>query len=239
MATWMTLDGVNCEDVGLHVLEYPARCVPRRRYTKKKIPGGKEIIIYDGVQGYENMLLTAQIYFDGQTDADRAIAFLLPESREIIFGDQPEYCYQGMVDEQIDFDRIFRERKPCRFKVNFLCSPYRQLSAPGEGIVVTEAGVIVHPGSARSHPLIRAYGSGDGAIVLRGQETIRLTGLKEDEALVIDSGAMICTDEAYSMDKSRQMTGDYPYLEPGENAIVTSGGVTRIEIEPRFAWLGR
>lgn len=239
MATWMTLDGENCEDVGLYVMGYPPQASPRRRAHVKKIPGSESTRIYDGAWGYEEMTLTVTFYYDGKGDADQALAWFLPEVREIIFGDQPEYCYQGCVDEQVDFESIFRERRPCRFKVNFICSPFRHLSGPGEDITVSDVGVITHPGTARSLPLIRAWGSGEGSILFRTQEMLRIRDLEEGKPLVIDSAAMICTDEEGLKDMSYRMAGDYPYLDPGENAIVLSGGVTRIEIEPRFAWLGR
>lgn len=239
MATWLTLDGMNCEDVGLYVLGYPPHCVPKRRSQVKNVPGGENAWLYDGSWGYEDMMLPVTFFYDGKGDADQAVAFLLPEKREIIFGDQPEYCYTGRVDEQIDFDKIFRERRACRFKVNFVCCPFRHLSAPGDSIVITDAGVITHQGTARCNPLLKVYGEGSGSIEFRGQERIDIQGIEAGEALVIDCAAMICTDAEYTINRSGSVTGPYPYLDPGENAIITTGGISRIEVAPRFAWIGR
>lgn len=239
MSTWLTLDYANCEDVGLHVLGYPPRkVVPRRSARQDNVPGGMTVWTYKGRYGYEDMMLPVTFYWDGVGDGEDAAAFLMPDSRDIVFGDQPEYVYRGRVDEQTDFESIFRERRPCRFTVNFICRPVRGLSSPGAALVFEGDGVIAHPGNARSYPLILAEGEGDGVISIGGQQ-IAITGLAADAPISIDCQAMICTDEAGETDLSALADGDYPYLDPGDNAISFTGGITRLIIAPRLWWLGR
>ncbi len=239
MSTWLTLDQVNCEAVGLHVLAFPpVKVIPRRRAHKASAPGGMTLWTYEGTYGYEDMMLPITFYYDGKADADLAAAFLMPDTRDIVFGDQPEFCYRGRVDEQTEIEKIFRERRPCRFKVNFICRPVRALTSPGAPLIFSQAGEIDHQGTARSYPKITVEGEGEGEITIGGR-AFQVYNLVSGAPLIIDSPAMICTDQAGEADRSGDTAGDYPYLDPGINQISFTGGIARLQIEPNFWWLGR
>lgn len=239
MATWMTLDQVNCEDVGLHVMGYPPLCTPRRQIKTFETPGGIPAWVFSGANGYKNMTLPVTFYMDDKADEQAAVAYLMPDVREIVFGDMPEFCFTGIVDEQVDLEKLIRERKNRRFKVNFICSPVKKLTAPGTPQEFTGAGSILHPGTARSYPVITVEGEGDGVITTHMIEDFTITGLQAGKPLVIDCGAMIVTDEEGATNYSHLCSGDYPYLAPGANSISFSGGIRKLTIEPNLAWLGR
>lgn len=239
MAAWMTLDDVNSEDAGLHVLGYPPRAVPRRKAKNAKAPGGETIWIYDGEWGYEDMILPVTFYMREDADVEAALAFLQPGSRKIVFGDQPDWQLVGRVDDQIELEKLLRERQNRRFKVNFTCRPFRTLAAPGEDVVLTEDGSILHPGTYRALPQITVEGEGEGVITTHLTEDFVITGMEAGKPLVIDSAAMIVTDAAGIENKSHLCSGDYPVLLPGGNDIRISGGITRLTIRPNLAWMGR
>lgn len=238
MPKWFTLDGMNCEDVGIHVMEYPPLCIPKRRGTEMQIPGAVPAYAYDGAWGYENMMLPLKIYVDMSAGVDAVAAFLLPDEREIVFGDQPGFLLRGRCEEQIDLDRIMRARSPRTATINFICSPFKQLQSPGAALEFTGSGEIEHPGTARSYPRMKAEGAGDGAITIGDREFL-IYGLERGKPLMIDCGAMICTDQEEKEDWSAKTEGEYPFLDPGKNKIRISGGITKVTIEPKLQWLGR
>ena len=239
MPKWFTLDGVSCEDVGIYVMEYPPLVIPQRRGKKTAVPGAENLYIYDGAWGYEDMMLPLKIYLDMNAGIDAVAAFLLPDEREIVFGDQPGYVLYGRCEEQTDLDRIMRARAPRVATINFICRPFKALQSPGAGLEFTASGSIYHPGTARSAPLITVEGAGEGSITIGNGDAFLIYGMEAGKPLVIDSGAMICTDPEGKEDLSSRTEGDYPLLFPGDNAIRFSGGITKLTIKPRLRWLGR
>lgn len=233
------LDGVMSTDVGIHVKVFPPLVIPKRHGVKADVTGEQPAHMWHGAYGYDEMMLPVEVYIDGNAARETVAAFLRPEVREIIFGDDPGYKLVGRCDDQIDLEKIMRGRLPRTATINYMCSPFKQLAWPGDALEVTAYTVLEHPGTARSTPKMTVWGSGDGVIVLRSKEEFVIHGLEEGKPMVIDSGAMICTDEEGEEDRSADTEGDYPVLEPGENSISLSGGITKVVIEPRWAWLGR
>lgn len=238
MAAWFSLDGVKCDDVGIHVKEYPPRTMPKRVGVTARIAGAQPAHMWQGAWGYEEMMLSMDIYIDGKEAPEAVALFLQPEHREIIFGDEPEYRYFGRLEEQLEMDRVMRGRAPRTATINLLVSPFKQLAWPGAPEEVTLPRTLEHPGTARSWPRITVHGSGEGTLFINNEAFV-VKNLIEGEPLVIDSGAMICTNATGTQDRSADTEGDYPYMDPGENSVRFTGGIERIEIEPNWAWIGR
>lgn len=239
MGAWFSLDGVVCEDVGIHVKMYPPRVIPKRRSSSAAVPGGEPARMWDGVYGYERMMLPVEIYVDGSAAPETVAAFLRPEERDIVFGDDPAFRLRGCVEEQTDLDKVMRSRAPRTATVNFMCSPFKVLGRPGDAVEITEYSSLEHLGSARSLPVFWIWGQGEGEVVLRSRDSFRVRNLAAGEAMIVDSRAMICLNADMTENRSYDMSGDYPVLEPGENSISFSGGIEKIVIEPNYAWLGR
>ena len=239
MADWLTLDDQNCVDFGLHVKDFPPRMIPRRSGIEAKIPGGAPAHAYDGAWGYENLIAPVEVYTDMAAGFDSLAAFLMPAGRKIVFGDDPAFAHYGRCDEQTDFEKVMRGRKSRTATVNFILSPFKRLTEPGPDLVFENGGSIFHPGTARCYPLFAIEGEGDGSFTLGQSRETAVYNLEPGKKLLIDSEAMICTDEKGYINRSADMAGPYPYLDPGATSISLSGGITKITITPRFLWLGR
>lgn len=239
--SWMTMDGQVCDDYGLHVTDYPARAMPRRKGESVAIPGGVNAWVHDGNWGYHDMALSVGLYLDGEHDAQTALTYLQPGWRAIVFGDDPAYEIEGTWDAQSDLETIVRGRKGRRVTVDLILRPYKTLAVPGDPVVLTAAGTLTHPGTFRALPKLVISGSGTVTVTLRGTDAFTLTGMEADKPVTVDSGAMICTvpDGDGLKNVSGQMAGDYPVLLPGANLLSYTGTVTKIEVTPRWAWLGR
>lgn len=238
MPSWFTLDGGNCEDVGIHVLEYPPFVLAERRRKEFTVPGGNTQYVFDGAWGYEDVTLPIRCTVDEDADMTAVIEFLLPDYRHIIFGNDPGYVRTGVLTNQVDIEKVLRERKKRNFTAEYRCSPFKHLAVQPADIVITaSSAVLSHPGTARAYPVIKVEGSGSGKITLHAVDEFAVTGLVSGEPLIIDSGAMICTDADGLEDLSYKTAGDYPWLDPGDNLIQLSGGITRVTVTPNWAWL--
>ena len=78
-------------------------------------------------------------------------------------------------------------------------------------------------------------GSGTVGISLNGSSIFTYTFPNNETEVIIDS----LEEEAYlnGVLKNRNMTGEFPILEVGQNTISWSGTLTKIEIEPKSRWL--
>ena len=98
--------------------------------------------------------------------------------------------------------------------------------------VTTFGSTVTNPGSVYSEPVITVYGS--GAITLMvGTTLVELTDIYS--SIVLDCALQ----EAYlgSTLMNDHMSGDFPVLKPGMNAISWSGTVTKVVIKPNWRYL--
>ena len=92
--------------------------------------------------------------------------------------------------------------------------------------------IIQNPGSVYAEPVMAVYGSGDITLMVNLQ-IIELTGI--EDSIFLDSDLK----EAYkgSALMNDHMSGDFPILNPGSNAISWSGNLTKINIKPNWRYL--
>ena len=80
-------------------------------------------------------------------------------------------------------------------------------------------------------PLIQVTGTGDGTLVVGGS-TISISDMTG--AITLDSE----TEDAYSgtenLNNNVQVNGSYPILQNGKTAVSFSGGITAVQITPRW-----
>ena len=83
-----------------------------------------------------------------------------------------------------------------------------------------------------SEPIITVYGTGDITLMV-GTVIVELEGISG--SITLDSELQ----EAYSGTTSMNsaMSGEFPILKPGVNAISWTGNVTRIEVKPNWRYL--
>ena len=116
--------------------------------------------------------------------------------------------------------------------MNFRCKPF-WYAAGVQDITLTASGVVVtNPGSVFSEPVITVHGSGDITLMI-GMGIVELEGV--DGHIMLDSALQ----EAYSgaIIMNGKMSGEFPVLKPGANAISWTGNVTGIVIRPNWRYL--
>ena len=98
--------------------------------------------------------------------------------------------------------------------------------------ITTSGSTITNPGSVYSEPIITVTGSGDITLMV-GTTIVELTDVAQN--IVINS----VLKEAYKGTAlmNDHMSGDFPVLKPGQNAISWSGNVTQVVVKPNWRYL--
>ena len=225
-------NGVKCTEYGIHVLEQPPITLPSERVTFTDVPGRSgSLTILEGEDVYDDMTLTAQCMASDLSKLT-AVSPYLKGSGKVIFANRPDGYYYARIVNQIPFEKILRGHPHCSFDVNFRCKPFRYQADVADVTITASGATITNPGNIYSEPVITVYGSGDITLMV-GTNIIELTGITN--SITLDTPLM----EAYkdTTNLSSSMSGGFPTLSPGQNAISWSGDVTKVVIQPNWRYL--
>lgn len=139
-----------------------------------------------------------------------------------------------------DVYRLAQFRGPVDFDMRFLnyageatlsfdCQPQRFFRIGEQVLSCTDGGSLINPGFP-ALPLIKVSGTGSGNLYV-GSYTVQILSL--DGYVMLDSD----TQNAYkdTINKNSTISApEFPVLLPGENTISWDGGITSVEITPRW-----
>ena len=122
------------------------------------------------------------------------------------------------------------------FTVSFSCHPFRYSDEGQTEVSMRNNGRVTNPYAFTSKPIIKISGSGDGELRIVNN-TIQKWDLTDIEnGMLIDSEQMNCYKEVTPLND--RISGDgFPVLYPGTSYIVFNGGITAVEITPRWCTL--
>ena len=178
----------------------------------------------------DDLLLTANCFIANPSRIP-AIAAWLKGSGTVTFANRQSGFYHAQIVNQIPFEKILRGNPHRAFAVNFRCKPF-WYQAGVEPITLTTSGTfITNPVSVFSEPIITVYGSGEVTLMVG----MTITELEIVDSITLDTPLM----EAYSGSTSMnsRMSGDFPMLLPGKNAVSWTGNVSRVFIQPNWRYL--
>lgn len=151
----------------------------------------------------------------------------LTGSGDVVFSNEPRYCYRGIISNKIPLDRVIREVK--KGLVQFQCQPFQYDRQPSP-ITMTEPGIITNLGTVPSQPIITIYGAGEIEISINNRSFL----LSEiNDFVVVDSEIQNAYRERNQL-WNRKMTGEFPFFDVGENRINWRGVVKKIFIQPEW-----
>ena len=235
LTDWFEWNGVKCTELGIHVSEHPAITLPAERVTFTDIPGRSgALTTLQGDDVYDDMILSATCFV---TDMSRwnEIASYLRGSGKVTFANRQGGFYYARIINQIPFDQVMRARPNRTFTVNFRCKPFFYLN-DSSPVTLTSSGSFIHnPGLVASEPIV--------TINALGPVTL-LVGMTITDIDYVPNTIVLDTplQEAYLnrttwTSLNSIMTGDFPKLGPGNNAISWIGNVSSIIVEPNWRTL--
>ena len=237
MIDWFEWNGTKCTQYGMHVLELPPLTKPSERVTFTDVPGRSgSLTTLQGEDVYDDLLLTAQCIISDPSKIPKLSAWLRGSGKAVFANRQGGFYYARIVN-QISFEKILRGNPHRSFAINFRCKPFWYMNPVPVITLTASMSVITNPGSVYSEPIIKVFGSGDITLMV-GMNIIELKGISG--SVTLDTPL----EEAYTGDfytnavsMNNSMSGDFPVLKPGPNAISWSGNVTKIEIQPNWRYL--
>ena len=232
MNDWFSWNGKKCTEYGIHVLAQPPITIPAERATFTNVPGRPgSLTMLEGDDVYDDLILTAQCMISDPSNI-RTIASYLKGSGKVAFANRPGGFYYARIVNQIPFEKILRGNPHRSFAVSFRCQPFWYPENVPVETLTTSTSLLNNPGSVYSEPTITVYGSGEITLMV-GTQIVELTDI--EDSITLNTPLM----EAYKGDLSMNscMSGEFPVLNPGANAISWSGSVTKVEVQPNWRFL--
>ena len=226
------LDGVDARSVGIHLQSPIAFSEAVPVVEAQTIPGRNGDLIWE-TGSYENRSGSASC-FCLQKDVEKAISsagrFLMGKKgyRRLETSDDPDHYWMARVENSPQI--AMRLRKLAPFEIGFDCKPQRFLKSGESAISFASPGTIENPYGQIAKPLVTIYGQGVGVFTI-GKYTVSIKGL--DGVLCLDSE----TQNAYNDDGNQNNKINapvFPMIESGENVVGFNGGITSVEIVPRW-----
>ena len=232
MKDWFSWNSVKSTDYGIHITTQPSVIRASERATFTNVParsGALTTLEADDI--YDDFILPVECVV---RDLSRIheIGAWLKGAGTLRLAARPGGFFYARIANQIEFTKVLRNHEHRTFTINFRCQPFWYAEAVTPITLTASGGTITNPRNVPSEPIITVYGSGEITLMV-GLTIVELEGVSG--SITLDTPLM----EAYSGTTSMndKMSGDFPTLEPGMNAVSWSGNVTNIEVRPNWRYL--
>ena len=231
--TYIEWKGIRSDTIpGVLICELPPITKPKLRTSITKIDGRDGDIVEE--LGYESYTKNIKIGLTRNYDIDVIAKYFTGEGT-LILSDEPNKVYNCKIIDKIDYVKLIRFKTAT---IKFHTQPFKYLKdEPIKELTITnESSLIVNnQGLENSKPIITLYGSGKIELTINGSSIFSYTFPEDENEVIIDS----IREEAYlgGLYKNRNMLGEFPIFQPGENTVSWTGSLTQIKIDPKSRWI--
>lgn len=231
----ITYNGQSSRDYRIQVEKPPGYDIPERDFESIHIPGRNGDVIMDK-GSYKNTIRSYDISF-GDLDKTffemgrKAIQWLCSSITYARLEDsyEPDVYRMAVYLNSLSIENILNHGG--RATIEFNCKPQRFFKIGEKISTFTSQGYLKNPTSFESLPVVKVYGSGTGTINIGGY-VVGISAI--DQFVVIDSELQECYKYLQNKNHTVSLDRDFPKLGPGNNNISFSGGVTKLEVTPRW-----
>lgn len=225
-------------DFDMHVERFPRQSAPARKMTTFSVPG-RSGDLHAFEDAWENYTQSYEVYFHGNfptpEQAHAVKAWLMGGSGYQILKDMydPNYYRKAIFTGPMDIENILNKYGRCT--INFNCAPQSYLVNGSSLIGFTAPGTLYNPTLFNAQPTITIYGTAAGTVSVGGV-AVEIKSITDP--IVLDCELM----QAFSQpgegapvnQNSNIYVPEFPMLQPGANALAFTGGITKVEIIPRW-----
>lgn len=217
---------------------------PEREYEVTHIPGRNGDLVIDR-GSYMNVQREYELAFGDEIEgrytemANDLSSWLHSGKGYLRLEDtyEPDYYRLAMYKEEGDIENILHSAG--RITINFECKPQRYLKSGDTPISMTVNSNIVNDQKYTSRPVIKVYGSGEGTLRVNSVNDRSLYSIIKiksiDSYVTIDSELYDCYKDTANKNGTIVFEhGSFPVLTPGANEIIISGGITKVEVTPKW-----
>ena len=233
MRNYFTFDGKKSSDYGVYISGSHVYDAPERDETKIEIPGRNgELTIDNGRYKNQPLKDPAFIIEDFDPNIEGLRNYLMSKRGYFRLEDtyHPQEYRLAKWSGGLEVEPDASNHLAGSFELNFSCYPQRFLKSGELPIEITGASSIYNPYVNTALPLIRAYGTGSFSI---GGVTVQITAANSYTDIDCDLQEAYKDTLATNKNSNVRITGEFPSLKPGNNAITLSG-ITRLIITPRW-----
>lgn len=230
----LIFNNIVAKDLGLIVVEGADETLSQEVYDTIKVEGRNgSLIVNKGY--YEDIKKTFTLTTIEHFEEDE-IPQMVQKIKDFLLNVEDNrlfYTYEdryNIVKKVVVEDIATSLEKFGDVEVTFICEPFYYVE---EYDIERreELFTYTNKGDLESYPKITIYGVGD--ITLTVNDTKMEIG-NVSMSVIIDSKLLMCYDE--NGIKNKEVTGNYPTLDIGENTISIDGSFNKITIEPRTVY---
>ena len=230
----VVFNGISSQDLHIQVQTEPDYDFPEKDYEVTHVPGRNGDIVID--QGsWQNVSRKYNLAMDAvkisYTEvASKLVQWLHSASGYARLEDsyEPDFYRMAMYKDSGSISNIYN--KAGQIEVEFTCKPQRYFKSGEVADIFTTSTEYRNPTDFPAKPLIKIHGSGSGTVGI-GTYTVTINDILD--GMIVDSEQQDTYKDQTNCN-SRVSIAEYPKLISGNNAISFSGGVTSIEIIPRW-----
>ena len=227
-------NGISSKDLHIQVQTEPDYDFPEKDYEVTHVPGRNGDIVID--QGsWQNVSRKYNLAMDAgkisYTEvASKLVQWLHSASGYARLEDsyEPDFYRMAMYKDSGSISNIYN--KAGQIEIEFTCKPQRYFKSGEIADIFTTSTEYRNPTDFPAKPLIKIHGSGSGTVKI-GAYTVAINDILD--GMVVDSEQQDTYKDQTNCNSKVSIT-EYPKLIAGNNAISISGGVTSIEIIPRW-----
>ena len=230
----VVFNGISSQDLHIQVQTEPSYDFPEKDYEVTHVPGRNGDIVID--QGsWQNVSRKYNLAMDAgkisYTEvASKLVQWLHSASGYARLEDsyEPDFYRMAMYKDSGSISNIFN--KAGQIEVEFTCKPQRYFKSGEAADIFVASSEYRNPTDFPAKPLIKIHGSGSGVVGI-GTYTVTINDIID--GMIVDSEQQDTYKDQMNCNSKVSIT-EYPKLASGNNAISISGGVTSIEIIPRW-----
>ena len=241
---WFEYRGVRSTELGLRIVKKDVFSAPEYDVEFKSIPGRNgDLILPNG--RYPNAQITYSVFLPAKSLQE--LADKITAVKAWLYSQQDQYhilsdsydtkyyrkaVFAAKLDIEDELNRIGV------FTISFSCQPFRFNTAGTATITCSESGqTVTNPNVFASRPYMKVNGNGSGSVTIQTADSNSTWYLESiDEYTEIDSEQMNCYKGTELKNDTVSGNG-FPLLLSGDNTIAFDGGITGIEIIPRWVTL--
>ena len=227
--------GKSSDDVHVVVERYPSMPLAARKLDVQSVPGRSGDLIFPQ-DAYENYVQQYEVYISAER-------IRLPRAmREVAQWLCAPKGYQRLEDSYdletfrnayfvgpLDVESIMHRFG--RATIEFSCQPQRWLRSGETESRLSNGQSLLNPTAFTAKPLITVTGTGAGTLTV-GDVTVTINSMPRG-VIVLDSDTQNAYYGALNLN-STISAPEFPTLPAGESAVRWTGGITSVEIIPRW-----
>lgn len=238
MHSSFTFGDKSTRDFEMRVERYPQKSIPGRKMKTFSV-AGRSGDLHALEDAWENYIQPYDVYFHGDEPAPelahRVAGWLMGCNGYQKLQDtyDPGYYRMALFRGPMDIENIMNRYGRCT--IQFDCAPQSFLVSGDNPVLFEASGSLYNGTSFEAHPIITVFGEGAGTVTV-GSWTVEIKAISEP--IILDCEMLQAyrqPGEGAPVSQNNSIYAPvFPALSPGENVISFSGGITGVEIIPRW-----